>query len=103
MDKENLRNIIRKNLILLRMSKGITQADLAAELNKSSNAVASWEQGLSLPDVTTLYQLSKVYNKELNYFYEDHGEYDNIEQVRRLSAYTEKIRERVKKWKLKRE
>ena len=72
MDKEKLRENIRFNLIDLRLKKGITQSYLAAELNKSVNAVASWEQGLSLPDVATMYELSLFYKKELEYFYINH-------------------------------
>lgn len=65
-----LREIIRKNLIKCRTEKNITQLELSKLVGKSSNAVASWEQGLSLPDVATLYKLSKIYEKNMEYFYE---------------------------------
>ena len=73
-EKDVLRENIKNNLIKLRQKKGLTQADIADETNKAKTAVASWEQGKSLPDVTTLYHLSKFYNVSLEYFYEPHKE-----------------------------
>ena len=73
MDKElneELKKNIRENLIDLRIKHGKTQQDIAIETQKSVNAVGSWEQGLSLPDIYTLYRLSKYYNVIMEYFYE---------------------------------
>lgn len=72
MDKNKLRDIIRHNITELRTTKGFTQENIGIITDKSKNAVSSWEQGLSLPDITTLYKLSKLYNVSLEYFYEDH-------------------------------
>ena len=69
MNKE-LECIIRLNLINLRYKAGKTQADIADLTGKSINAVGSWEQGLSLPDIYTLYRLAKYYNVSMEYFYE---------------------------------
>lgn len=83
-NKEKLRENIRKNLINLRKKKGLTQGDIAAETEKTKTAVASWEQGLSLPDITILYELSKFYKVPMEYFYEEHlevsYEWQNAEQ-----------------------
>lgn len=92
MNKERLREVIRLNLISLRINKGITQSDIAAITNKSKNAVASWEQGKSLPDVTTLYELSKFYHKNMEYFYTENNE---DWQASRLTAYSRLLREKV--------
>ena len=73
-DREILRQNIRENLIRLRQKKGLTQSDIAAEINKTKTGVASWEQGLSIPDATTLYHLSKFYHVPMEFFYENHGE-----------------------------
>lgn len=69
MNDEQLREQIKKTLIQCRTDKGITQRDLGTIVGKSENAVASWEQGLSLPSITTLYKLSLYYDKPLEYFY----------------------------------
>lgn len=71
MRDEDLRRIIRKNLILLRTQKGATQAEIGKLVGKSINAVGSWEQGLSLPDICTLYQLAKFYGVPIESIFED--------------------------------
>jgi transcriptional regulator with XRE-family HTH domain len=78
MTNDELRNNIKVNLINLRKKKDVTQVKIAELMNKSSNAVASWEQGLSLPDVTTLYKLSKYYGVTMEYFYLNHEEEGEI-------------------------
>lgn len=70
--KNELRENIRKNLIELRKKKGLSQVDIAELVEKKSSSVASWEQGISLPDVTTLYRLSLYYNVMMEYFYKNH-------------------------------
>ena len=69
MRDEELRQIIRKRIIDCRVEKGLTQTEVGKAVGKSLTAVASWEQGLSLPDLTTLYQLSKLYEKSIAYMY----------------------------------
>lgn len=97
MNKEKLRENIRLNLIALRVKKGITQADLAAELNKGKTTIASWEQGLSLPDVTTLYELSKFYRVDMDYFYNENESIKQIERLEKYSQLLNKQREKVTK------
>ena len=74
MTKEEMRTNIRSNLIKLRVKKGLNQTEVGKQVGKGKTAVASWEQGLSLPDITTLYNLSKFYGVKMEYFYEDHSE-----------------------------
>lgn len=71
MKKEDiqLRETIRKRLVQCRTDNGLTQAEVGKVVGKSKNAVASWEQGLSLPDIVTLYQLSVYYEKPLEFMY----------------------------------
>ena len=70
MDKdEKLKQIIRYNLIKCRTERELTQTDVGKIVGKSKNAIASWEQGLSMPDVTTLYKLAQYYGKTINWMY----------------------------------
>ncbi|MBR2540390.1 MAG: helix-turn-helix transcriptional regulator [Mogibacterium sp.] len=71
--KDELREIIRENLVDLRKKKGVSQLDLSIIVDKKSSSVASWEQGISLPDVTTLYRLSIYYNVAMEFFYKKHN------------------------------
>ena len=70
-DNEQLRNSVRLNLINLRVQNNFTQSEIAKKVGKSVNAVGSWEQGLSLPDIPTLYRLSRLYCVTLEYFFEN--------------------------------
>ena len=71
---EEIRQTIRNNLKNLRRANDKTQLDIAKLTGKSENAVGSWEQGLSLPDIATLYRLALYYNKTIDYMYEKHSE-----------------------------
>lgn len=64
-----LRDNIRRILIQCRSEKQLTQTEVGKIVGKSKNAVASWEQGLSLPDATTLYRLARFYQKSIAYMY----------------------------------
>ena len=66
-----LRNRIKDILIECRSEKDVTQTEVGKAVGKSKNAVASWEQGLSLPDVITLHRLAKYYGKTLAQMYGD--------------------------------
>lgn len=68
-NEKQIREIIRQNLIDLRKEKGLSQSDVAKLVGKSKNAVGSWEQGLSLPDIETLFRLAKYYEKSLDFMY----------------------------------
>ena len=69
-----IRKSIRNVLIECRQEKGITQSEVGKVVGKSKTAVASWEQGLSLPDAATLYRLAVYYNKSIGYMYGENKE-----------------------------
>lgn len=64
-----IRESIRKRLIQCRTDNNLTQTEIGKVVGKSKNAVASWEQGLSLPDIMTLYRLAIFYERSLEYMY----------------------------------
>lgn len=67
---EELRKNIRENLKFLRKENGLTQSQVGDIVGKKETTIASWEQGLSLPDLQTLYRLSIYYRKTMEWFYE---------------------------------
>ena len=71
MENENneIRERVRKTLIELRESRGLTQTDIGELVGKTKTSVSAWETGASLPDLATLYKLSKFYRKPLEYMY----------------------------------
>ena len=58
---------IKYRLKELRKEKGLTQKQLAALMNKSETGLASWEQGLSEPNVNDLRLLCKIFEVSADY------------------------------------
>ena len=58
---EDLKQIISKNIVSLRNSENMTQAELAEKLNYSDKAVSKWERGDSLPDVIVIKQIADIF------------------------------------------
>lgn len=52
---------IGKKIKTLRVQKGLTQEDLAAKLNMSSQAVSKWENNVTMPDIGLLPRLSVIF------------------------------------------
>ena len=71
---DNVREHIRNVLIECRTQRNLTQTEVGKAVGKSKTAVASWEQGLSLPDIVTLLKLSHYYDVSIDYIY---GESDD--------------------------
>lgn len=68
---------VRAILVNLRTEHKLTQTELGEIVGKSKTAVASWEQGLSMPDVATLYQLAQYYRKSMDFMCGESGSDDN--------------------------
>ena len=60
---------VRNILIECRKEKGLTQEQVGKIVDKKKTTVASWEQGLSSPDIETLYRLAKYYGKSISQMY----------------------------------
>lgn len=67
---EDVKCIIAKNIVVLRKSMNLTQAELAEKLNYSDKAVSKWERAESLPDVITLKEISDMLGVSLDYLFE---------------------------------
>lgn len=62
-----MKNLIKDRLKELRKENNLTQKQVAKILNKSETGYASWEQGLSEPNINDLILLSKYYNVTIDY------------------------------------
>lgn len=51
---------IGKMIKILRLQKGMTQEELAAKLNMSSQAISKWENNVTMPDIQVLPDLSVI-------------------------------------------
>jgi transcriptional regulator with XRE-family HTH domain len=73
------KDIIAGNIIGLRKKKGLTQAELAAQLGFTDKAISKWERGLSLPDAPTLQELATFFGVDVNFLFTAHV-YDPLDK-----------------------
>lgn len=64
---ENLAETVGKNLAALRKAKGLTQQELAKEINYSDKSISKWELGYSLPSVDILKDFALFYGVSIDY------------------------------------
>ena len=60
---------IADKIRLLREQRGLTQTDLAKMLGISRSAVNSWEMSLSLPSLTNIVELAKIFHVSTDFFF----------------------------------
>lgn len=65
---------IAEKIVLLRKKKGISQEELANELNTSRQAISKWENNQSTPDLEKLMALSKYFDVTTDYLLADRVE-----------------------------
>ena len=63
--------IFADKLIRLRKQAGLSQEELASELNISRQSVSKWEQAQSIPDLDEIIQLSTFFNVSTDYLIKD--------------------------------
>lgn len=64
---DNVKNTIAKNITNLRLANNMTQVELGERLNYSDKAVSKWERAESIPDVTVLVEIAKLFGVTLDY------------------------------------
>ena len=68
---ENVKEVVKNNLIKLRKDNKFTQLELAQKVGYSDKAISRWETGETTPDVETLNTLAELYNVPIAYFFEE--------------------------------
>lgn len=63
---ENLKRTIAKNLTHYRKKAGLTQQELADEINYSDKSISKWERGEGVPDIYILKQIADLYEITVN-------------------------------------
>ena len=76
MENENLAQIIGKNLSSLRKAKGLTQQELAREINYSDKSISKWELGYAIPAVDVLKDFALYYGVTIDYLVQEQAKED---------------------------
>ena len=72
MELSELKLISASNIINLRTSAGMTQAELGAKLNYSDKTISKWERAEAIPDAYVLTQIAELFNVDVNYLLSSH-------------------------------
>lgn len=67
----SIKDTIAANICDLRKSHNLTQAGLADKLNYSDKSISKWERGESTPDVDALYNLARIFDVDVDYFFDE--------------------------------
>lgn len=84
-ENKDIKQIIAKNLANLRKNKKITQTELAEQFGYSDKAISKWENGDTLPDIQTLYQLCEFYNVTLDFLVSEQSFDEKIKYINHLN------------------
>ena len=61
MDQHKIGSFLKE----LRMEKGLTQAELAEQLNTTNRSISRWETGNTMPDISILVELAEFYQVDI--------------------------------------
>ena len=87
MQLSELKLVTAGNLIQLRTSRGMTQAELGALLNYSDKTISKWERGEAIPDAYVLTQLAEIFGVTVDALLSPPGKWEPPERWRsRLSS-----------------
>ena len=84
-ENKDIKQVIAKNLANLRKNKKITQTELAEKFGYSDKAISKWENGDTLPDIQTLYQLCEFYNVTLDFLVSEQSFDEKIKYINHLN------------------
>ena len=76
MELSELKLISASNIINLRTSQNMTQAELGAKLNYSDKTISKWERGEAIPDAYVLTQLAEMFGVSVDYLLTTHDKWE---------------------------
>lgn len=79
-----------EKLVRLRKEKGLSQLQLAEEINVSRQAISRWEVGLAVPSREKLRALSELYNVSVDYLLSD----KTAEDMQKVSKTEDEAKEK---------
>ena len=85
---EQLAEIVGKNLSSLRKARGLTQQELAKEINYSDKSISKWELGYSLPAVDVLKEFATFYGVTVDYLITPQKEEELIATAKKEQPWT---------------
>lgn len=83
---DDLKIITASNIIKLRTQAGLTQMELAEQLNYSDKSVSKWERAESVPDAYVLKRMSEIFGVSVDYLLSEHDEWKVVPEPDRVAS-----------------
>lgn len=77
-DIDKLKETVAQNMMALRLSAGLKQAELAEQIHYSDKSVSKWERAEALPDVAVLKSVADVFGVTVDYLITPHAEGETV-------------------------
>ena len=77
--------MLSKQITDLRKKQGISQSQLAKELNVSPSTIGMYEQGRRVPDLDTLIAMARLFNVSLDYLVGIRKRICRMDRLKRVS------------------
>lgn len=68
---EDIKQIIAKNILELRLANKMTQLELGEKLNYSDKTISKWERAESSPDISVLVEIAALFGVTLDYLVQE--------------------------------
>ena len=78
-------------ILNLRKSRGMSQEELAEQLNVSRQAISRWEMGTAQPDVQNVLQISKLFGVTTDYLL--HDDYESDQELPCVKEVRDELKE----------
>ncbi|KNY10072.1 hypothetical protein AKG11_33105 [Shinella sp. SUS2] len=89
----DIRDLVGVRVKTARRLRGMSQADLAAQIERTLDAVSAIERGKSLPNIETLNRLSRVLGIPAKDFFDDSTESSSPRRAAHLAEITMLLRD----------
>ncbi len=85
---EDIKIVFAANLIRLRTEAGLTQLQLAEQLNYSDKSVSKWERGDALPDMVVMKAMADLFGVTVDFMITSHDQWNVSPVERHMDANT---------------
>lgn len=88
---DDFKKVIAENIIRLRTSMNLTQAQLGEQLSYSDKSVSKWERGESVPDVFVLKQIADLAGVTVDYLITPHNPDEEVKVEKKVHRYSRRF------------
>ena len=88
---DDLKKVVAGNIIKLRTSMNLTQAQLGEKLNYSDKSISKWERGESVPDVFVLKTIADMAGVTVDYIITPHDPDEEVQIEAKTPRYSRRF------------